>query len=356
MGDLGEGVVVEVLAIVAGRNGAGHEELHLVLDLARVDGRCEELFEVEDELPHVHHARDALRLLVADDVQVAVDLVQRFVADDLAQRRRRAAENIDERLLGEVHLERPAGHEAEAQRVERQADDQRAQMALQQHVVEVDVELQPQAAEERADDVGGPAVVEAARRLPRALQQRHVRLHRFEQHLVVLLLRRELDHDVLLVGELVGHLDLVVHDRPVQVRQHRLRLSPPRGAHAVEVVPVVHAAIVLNEVVQRHFGAHMRIVRVAVQHDRRVCQHINAVLVAEHVGVVLVVALRERLHQPVDLLRLARQPAPRKSPPRLPEPQLRDEAAQRHVEVQSLPVRPAYASDSFSPQCSRVKR
>ena len=98
-------------------------------------------------------------------------------------------------------------------------------MAFDQHVVEIDVELEPEAAEKRADDVGGSAVIEVLRGEAVLFEQSHVGLHGFQQHLVVLLLRRELDHHVLLVRELVGHLDLVVHDRPVQIRQHRLQLN-----------------------------------------------------------------------------------------------------------------------------------
>ena len=310
--DLRERVVVDVFAVFARRDRAGHEQLHLVFDLHRADRRLEELAQRGDELAHVDHARDALRLLVAHDVQVAVHFVQRFVAEDFAQRRRRATQDVDERLLGELHLERPARHEAEPQRIEGVAEEERAQMSLDQHVVEVDVEFQPEAAEQRAHDVGRAAVIEALRGEAVLLEQRHVRLHGLEEHLVVLLLRRELDHHVLLVRELIGHFDLVVHDRPVQVRQHGLDVTHPRFVHrayAVEIVAVVHSAIVLNEIVERHFGAHVRIMRVAVQHNRRVRQHVDAVLVPEHVRIVFVVALRERLHQPVDLLRFSGQSA-----------------------------------------------
>ena len=83
--DLRERVVVDVFAVFARRDRAGHEQLHLVFDLHRTDRRLEELAQRGDELSHVDHPRDALRFLVADDVQVAVDLVQRLVAEDLAQ-------------------------------------------------------------------------------------------------------------------------------------------------------------------------------------------------------------------------------------------------------------------------------
>ena len=128
--DLRERVVVNVLAVFARRDRAGHEQLHLVLYLHRADRHLEELAQRGDELSHVDHPRDALRFLVADDVQVAVDLVQRLVAEDLAQRRRRATQNVDEGLLGEVHLQRPARHEAESERIEGLSEDEGAEMAF----------------------------------------------------------------------------------------------------------------------------------------------------------------------------------------------------------------------------------
>lgn len=52
---------------------------------------------------------------------------------------------------------------------------------------------------------------------------------------------------------------------------------------------------------------HLRVVRVRVEHDDRVGQHVGHVGRLERLGVAAQVPLRKLLHQAVDLLRLARQ-------------------------------------------------
>lgn len=56
-------------------------------------------------------------------------------------------------------------------------------------------------------------------------------------------------------------------------------------------------------------AAHLWVVRICVQHDHRVRQHVGHICTLERAGVALDIALCKLLHQTVDLLCLTRQPA-----------------------------------------------
>jgi hypothetical protein len=79
-------------------------------------------------------------------------------------------------------------------------------------------------------------------------------------------------------------------------------------------------------------------VQTRVEHDDGERQHVARVRVGEDVGVELAVALRERLHHAVDLLRLARKPeAPEELAQRLHQDQIR-KVVQVHEGLEHLLV------------------
>lgn len=54
---------------------------------------------------------------------------------------------------------------------------------------------------------------------------------------------------------------------------------------------------------------HLRVVCICVEHDDAICQHVSHVSTLEGACVALDVALRKLLHEPINLLSLAGQPA-----------------------------------------------
>mmetsp|Transcript_36170 Transcript_36170/g.79493 ORF Transcript_36170/g.79493 Transcript_36170/m.79493 type:complete len:514 (+) Transcript_36170:3078-4619(+) len=147
-------------------------------------------------------------------------------------------------------------------------------------------------------------------------------------------------------------LRLLHHDRALHVEELRLGRARHRGRfarHAVvldldlvsgdglvrlleegrgQVLRVVDPAVHLDKLLLRHLLLDLRRVRVSVEHDERVGQHVRRVGVCEDARVVVLraVPLGELLHHAVDLLRLARQP------------KVRQELAQCRVEREAAKV------------------
>mmetsp|Transcript_20536 Transcript_20536/g.53924 ORF Transcript_20536/g.53924 Transcript_20536/m.53924 type:complete len:216 (-) Transcript_20536:558-1205(-) len=92
-------------------------------------------------------------------------------------------------------------------------------------------------------------------------------------------------------------LDLVGQDRLVQLRQD---LVGQVGAVLTD------AAVVTEELLLRHLVDDLIGVQIRVQHDHREGKHVRRVGRSEDMGMALGVALGKRLHDPINLLRLAR--------------------------------------------------
>mmetsp|Transcript_19326 Transcript_19326/g.46379 ORF Transcript_19326/g.46379 Transcript_19326/m.46379 type:complete len:485 (+) Transcript_19326:1816-3270(+) len=99
------------------------------------------------------------------------------------------------------------------------------------------------------------------------------------------------------VVKLRAGLDLVVRDVVVHSLEQLGR----------QVAAPVDPAVVAQELLARHLVLHLARVRVGVEHDHGEAQHVRRVLVGEHTRVLQAVLPRELAHDPVDLLRLARQ-------------------------------------------------
>mmetsp|Transcript_38382 Transcript_38382/g.73546 ORF Transcript_38382/g.73546 Transcript_38382/m.73546 type:complete len:260 (-) Transcript_38382:194-973(-) len=96
------------------------------------------------------------------------------------------------------------------------------------------------------------------------------------------------------------HADLVAHYTVIQLL-HECSLQVPA---------VVDASIIAQELILAHLHLDLRVVRVCVEHDHRVRQHVRRVRTLELPRVGLAEPLCELLHQAVDLLSLPRQAEP----------------------------------------------
>ena len=76
-----------------------------------------------------------------------------------------------------------------------------------------------------------------------------------------------------------------------------------------EVLARVDAPVLADEALDVGPGPDVGVVEHGVEHDDGEAEDVAGVALLEEPRVLLAVALRERLHDPVDLLRLARQPA-----------------------------------------------
>jgi len=130
----------------------------------------------------------------------------------------------------------------------------------------------------------------------------------------------------------VVELDLVLDDAVVQRRQKVGR----------QVGALVDAAVVADELHLGHLVllADRRVVRVGVEHDGREGENVRRVAARKHaVRVVRVVALCERHHHAVDLLRLARQAEEAQElAKRLVELWVATRVRVRHTKYLSLPL------------------
>ena len=160
-------------------------------------------------------------------------------------------------------------------------------------------------------------------------------------HQVVAVVFRNLER--LRFDAVVQALQRTTHSLVHRSNKFRPEFRPELRADYLEdvarkVLAVVDAAVHGDELFERRLLLDGRVVQTRVEHDDGERQHVARVRVGEDVGVELTVALRERLHHAVDLLRLARKPeAPEELAQRLHQDQIR-KVVQVHERLEHLLV------------------